>query len=153
MRMVVMSDSHMARSNLFEIVEMHLEDADLFVFLGDGEADFDEVLMLYPDIKYERVCGNCDFGSEYPPSKVIEFNSRKVFLTHGHPYYVKHGYEMIKQHAKNIGADICLFGHTHIQYSEYDKDLCVMNPGSVRNGKYGMIDVLPSGIMLIECNL
>ena len=153
MRMVVLSDSHNARKNLFEIVELHLDDADLFIFLGDGERDFDEILLSYPDIRYERVSGNCDWASEYPPTKIINFNGKKVFFTHGHPYYVKHGYEMIKEHAKNIGADICLFGHTHIQYSEYCDGFSIMNPGSVRNGKYGMIDVLPSGVMLIECSL
>ena len=153
MRIVVLSDSHRSRSNLFEAVEMHLKDADLFIFLGDGEDDFDEVLTAHPNIRYERVSGNCDWGSQYPASKVIEFNGKRVFFTHGHPYYVKHGVEMIKEHARNIGADICLFGHTHIQMNEYDGDLCVMNPGSVKNGKYGMVDVVPSGIMLIECSL
>ena len=97
MRIVVLSDSHRSRSNLFEAVEMHLKDADLFIFLGDGEDDFDEVLTAHPNIRYERVSGNCDWGSQYPASKVIEFNGKRVFFTHGHPYYVKHGVEMIKQ--------------------------------------------------------
>ena len=69
MRIVVMSDSHRANGNLFEIVEKHMDTADLFIFLGDGEDDFDEVLMLYPNLKYERVA---------PP---IRFTKRLLLTT------------------------------------------------------------------------
>lgn len=150
MRIVVMSDSHRAKGNLFEIVEKHMDTADLFIFLGDGEDDFDEALMLYPKLKYERVSGNCDWYSTYPLYKEINFDGKKVFLSHGHPFHVKFGYGEIISEAKGRNADICLFGHTHTQYTSYEDGLHIMNPGSVASGEYGMIDITPKGIALLR---
>ena len=66
MRIVVTSDSHRNTRNLYEIIEKHKESTDLFINLGDGEDDVDSALLLYPTIKLERVCGNCDWGSALP---------------------------------------------------------------------------------------
>lgn len=148
-----MSDSHRATGNLFEIVEKHINTTDLFIFLGDGENDFDDVLALYPDLKYERVSGNCDWYSTYPLYKSITAQGKKIFFSHGHPFHVKFGYDEIIRAARTEKADICLFGHTHNQYTNYDDGLYIMNPGAVRDGKYGMIDITKSGIMLMPAKL
>ena len=148
-----MSDSHRATGNLFEIVEKHINTTDLFIFLGDGENDFDDVLALYPDLKYERVSGNCDWYSTYPLYKSITAQGKKIFFSHGHPFHVKFGYDEIIRAARTEKADICLFGHTHNQHTNYDDGLYIMNPGAVRDGKYGMIDITKSGIMLIPAKL
>lgn len=153
MRIVVISDSHKAKSKLFDIVEMHMDDTDLFIFLGDGEDDFDDVIALYPNIKYERVAGNCDWYSTYPLYKTINANDKKIFFSHGHPFHVKFGYSEIEAEAKRNGADICLFGHTHIQYTSCKDKFYTLNPGSAANGEYGMIDILSSGIILIPAKL
>lgn len=147
MRIVVTSDSHKRANILFEIVERHLDNADLFINLGDGEGDVDELLMLYPKIKIERVAGNCDWYSNLPLCKSITVAGKKIMFTHGHPYYVKHGYEMIKQEAKSNGVDICLFGHTHVPLVEYENGIYFMNPGAVRDSSYGIIDITENGIM------
>lgn len=147
MRLVVFSDSHRRVSTVTEIIERHKNNADLFIFLGDGNDDIDNALMLYPNTKIERVCGNCDFLSIYPASKVIDFQGKRIFFTHGHPYYVKHGYYDIEREARSVKADFCLFGHTHIPYIEHKDDIYFMNPGSCRDGIYGIIDIEPSGVM------
>mgnify|MGYP000869895504 CR=1 FL=1 len=117
-----------------------------------SEDDFDAVIDAYPHIKYERVCGNCDWYSNYPDKMEIEFAGKRIFFSHGHPYNVKFGYENIIAEAKRRNADIVLFGHTHNQYTEYIDGLYIMNPGSVgMNGDYGVIDITSKGdIMLIE---
>ena len=51
MRIVIMSDSHGAVGTLLDIIERHRDNTDLFIFLGDVDNDFDEVLMAYPDRK------------------------------------------------------------------------------------------------------
>lgn len=155
MRIVVLSDSHMVKSRLLEAVERHIDNADLFIFLGDGEEDFDAVIDEHPNIKYERVCGNCDLDSDYPDKMEIEFAGKRIFFSHGHPYNVKYGYYKIIDEAKRRGADILLFGHTHEQYTNYDDGLYIMNPGSVGIGSdYGVIDITPNGdIMMIEEHL
>ena len=153
MRIVVLSDSHRAYATLLSIVEMQMDTADLFIFLGDGEDDFDNVLALYPNLKYERVTGNCDWYSTYPLFIEKMINGKRVFFTHGHPFGVKHGLEDITREAKSRCADICLFGHTHNQFTDFKDGIHYMNPGAVCDGNYGMIDILPSGIMLIPAHI
>lgn len=150
MRIVVTSDSHRASSKLFEIIEKHIDTADLFIFLGDGEDDFDNALLLHPHIKYERVAGNCDWYSTLPLFKEITFDNKKIFFSHGHPFNVKFGYDDIIKEAKAREADICLFGHTHLQYTNYDDGLYIMNPGSVASNEYGIIDITPTGIAMLK---
>jgi hypothetical protein len=153
MRIIVTSDSHRRQGNLFEIVEKHLNDTKLFINLGDGEDDVDNVQALYKNIKIERVAGNCDFGCTLPLSKTIEIGGKKIFFTHGHIYGVKHGYYDIKAHAREIGANICLFGHTHIPFTEYDEGIYYMNPGAVCDGVYGIIDITDKGIMAFNTKI
>lgn len=153
MRIVVMSDSHRAKRKLFDIVELQMSTTDLFIFLGDGEDDFDDVLALYPHLKYERVAGNCDWYSSLPLYKSIKAQGKTIFFSHGHPFRVKFGYDEIIREARLNEADICLFGHTHTQYTNYDNGLYIMNPGSVANSEYGMIDITDSGIMLIPSRI
>lgn len=142
-----MSDSHRRTNALLEIIERHKDNADLFLFLGDGNDDLDEALMIYPNINIDRVSGNCDFGSPYPAYKEITFGGKKILFTHGHPFYVKHGYQDIQRQAKLDKIDICLFGHTHVPYVEKIDGIYYMNPGSVRDCSYGIIDIEPSGIV------
>ncbi len=150
MRIVVLSDSHKAKGNLFEIVEKHMDTADLFVFLGDVDDDFDDVLMLYPDLKYERVAGNNDWYSEHQLQKILYLNGKRVLICHGHTYHVKSGLLEITQKCRAAGIDLCLYGHTHVQYSNYNNGLYILNPGSVRSGDYAMVDIIDSGIVIIH---
>ncbi len=153
MRIVVMSDSHRRVSALLDIIEKHKENADLFLFLGDGNDDLDEVLAMHPDINIDRVSGNCDFYSPYPASKVIDFAGKKILFTHGHPYYVKHGYQDIQREARLIGADIVLFGHTHTPYIEIVDSIHYMNPGSAREGIYGIVDIEKNNILMYNVKI
>lgn len=153
MRIVVLSDSHRAAGTLLDIVELQKDTADLFIFLGDGEDDFDNVLALYPKLKYERVSGNCDWYSTYPLYKEIKAGGKTLFFSHGHPFRVKFGLEDIRCEAKRRQADICLFGHTHNQFTDYCDGIYYMNPGAVCNGDYGMIDIVPNGIALIPAHI
>ena len=59
----------------------------------------------------------------------------------------------MEQAAREAHADICLFGHTHQQMTDYRDGLYLMNPGAVAEGCYGMVDITPGGIMLLPCRL
>lgn len=142
MRIVVMSDSHRRTNAILEIIERHKDNADLFLFCGDGNDDLDEALMIYKDIKIDRVSGNCDFSSPYPSQKIIEFNKKKILFTHGHPFYVKHGYTMIEEFCEKNNIDYCFFGHTHTPYTSHKGKTYYMNPGSCRDGYYGVVDMI-----------
>lgn len=148
-----MSDSHRLVRNLYDIVEKHKDTADLFVFLGDMDRDFDNVLLLYPSIPYERVAGNNDFSTVYPYEKMLNLNGKKVFICHGHTKRVKFGTQEIVDFCKKQNVDLCLFGHTHFAVNTYDDGLYILNPGAVCMGEYALVDIEKNGIALIPCKI
>lgn len=148
MRILVVSDSHGRTSVLREILELH--GTPNVIFLGDGLRDVEEMEQLYPDRRFYRVAGNCDFGASDLTTGRIEFAGRRIFYTHGHTYHVKYGLRELKDAARRAGADIALYGHTHAAFFEYDDGLYIMNPGAVSGGDagYGLIDITPAGIVV-----
>ena len=152
MKIIVVSDSHGRMQPLERIIrEMY---ADLYIHLGDGERELNEICVANPDKQIYHVRGNCDLASISPLELLISPDDKNVILAvHGHNHGVKHSLEPLKQQARQQGANILLFGHTHARYSEYDNGLYILNPGSVskpRDGKrqsFGVIDLLPQGVL------
>ena len=142
MRIVVTSDVHRRKNYLYDIIDRHLENADLFVNCGDCEYDIEDLQFIYPNIRIECVCGNCDWGSTLPNYKVIKFAGKKILICHGHTFGVKHGYEMLLDRAKKEKADICLFGHTHTPVIERLDGILMINPGAVCNSSYAVVDII-----------
>ena len=76
MKIIVFSDSHSNFDALYSVVSQNT-DADLFLHLGDGEAEFEDIKSIFPQYTFEGVCGNCDMCSSSPVFKVIEFGGKK----------------------------------------------------------------------------
>ena len=153
MRILVLSDSHGMPSRILDAVEAHPE-AETLIFLGDGERDLHTVESYYHSLpNVIKVAGNCDFSSSLPLLRVVTLGGKKIYCTHGHAEHVKYGTDELLLRARQEGADIVLYGHTHTGVTCYDDGLYIMNPGSIRDGHYGMIDIVPGGIMLNEAKL
>ncbi len=99
MRIVVLSDSHRHYDALEEVMLLHQADADLFLFLGDGEYELDLLRSVRPELKILSVSGNCDYGSDQPDYGVTECAGKTVFYTHGFRFGVKSGLEDLKREA------------------------------------------------------
>lgn len=129
MRILIVSDTHKKHTNL-ELVLKKTEPLDLLIHLGDAEGaeDYIEAIAGCP---VEMIAGNNDFFSALPREEEIMIGKYKVFLTHGHYYYVSVGIEHICREGKARGADIVMFGHTHRPCLEYAEDMVVLNPGSL----------------------
>ena len=156
MRFVVISDSHGRKGNVFDIVDMHIEDADYFLCLGDcnGGNDFEYAQEYFKDkLKLISVCGNCDWYSTEATVKEITPMKKRIMLCHGHTFKVKFGYEMLIEEAKRREADVVIFGHTHNPYYEYRDGLHIFNPGAAQDGRYGMVDITDSGIICINARI
>ena len=152
MQIIVISDTHRSFHALYDIVEKHRREAALFIHLGDGEREAEEIEMAFPDIRMERVCGNCDYASLLPAERIIEAAGRRIFLCHGHTAGVKSGTARLEETARRLGCSIALYGHTHVADDRYSDGLYIMNPGSPscpREGRpsYGIIDIVPAGIV------
>ena len=133
----IISDSHGNRNSISKI-KSKISDAEILIFLGDGENDLNEITKEFHGEVY-AVRRNCDFNGKYPEERVIEIKGKKIFMCHGHKYGVKYGYNSIYYRGKEIGADIVLFGHSHLPIIEEYDGLTLMNPGSISHGM-GNID-------------
>ena len=156
MRLLVISDSHGRKSNVFDIIEMHIDDADHFLCLGDCNAgdDFEYAQSYYKSrLKPIFVCGNCDWYSTEPAVREIKIAGKRVLFCHGHTFNVKHGYEMLIEEAKRREADVVIFGHTHVPYYERIDGIHFFTPGAAADGRYGMVDITDSGIICINAKL
>lgn len=147
MRLLVLSDSHGDAFTLRKAIRQN-SNADAVIFLGDGIHDWEYVTESPINKTLIAVRGNCDFyENRYPLKAIEEFDGVKVYCTHGHSEKVKYSTEMLKEKARECGATIALYGHTHTAKSEYDDGLYVMNPGSVRDNSCGIVDITPKGII------
>ena len=145
MRIVVLSDSHGNSFNIRRAMEQQ-PTAELFIFLGDGEWDFKHCPTDKPCI---MVKGNCDWGSDLPAFAVTQEKGYTIYCTHGYAENVKCGDSRLRERAREYGAHIALYGHTHNPVTVYDDGLWLVNPGSIHDGSYAVIDLVPSGIMPI----
>ncbi|MGN0545060.1 MAG: metallophosphoesterase family protein [Acutalibacteraceae bacterium] len=152
MRILVISDSHGMPSHIMEAVELHPE-ADALIFLGDGEHDLEMIENCCDIPQIVKVAGNCDFSSRLPLCRIITLGGKKIYCTHGHSEHVKHGVDELLCCARREDADIVLYGHTHAVVTDYEDGLYIMNPGSIRDGNYGLIDIVPGGVMLNAARL
>ncbi len=143
MRILVASDSHGDVLKLRKAVEQQ-PSAEIMFFLGDGLQDFTFANINLPVIK---VRGNCDFNSTVAENFVEEIQGKKIYATHGYIENVKYDLECLEKKAQENGAHIALYGHTHNPVTKYVDGIWYINPGSIRNGSYAVIDVKPSGIL------
>lgn len=154
MRIIVVSDTHGRASRFEEVVLLHSE-ADAYIHLGDGERDFDKVYEKFPEKKMYFVSGNCDSFSLVPSYKIEEICGKRIYFTHGASDGVKYDNSRLINKAMQANADILLYGHTHIPFTDYiDSRLFVMNPGSLGNpretiyGTYGIIDIVNGAVSM-----
>jgi len=62
---------------------------------------------------------------------------RRVLMCHGHLYHVGMGLSTIAQKARDMGANIVLFGHTHVPVNIEEKGILFLNPGSLTSPRGG----------------
>ena len=129
MRVLIVSDTHRLHKNL----DIALEQAgkiDLLLHMGDveGGEDYIEAVAGCP---VRIVAGNNDFFSQLNREEEVQLGNHRIFMTHGHYYYVSVGMERIKEEGLSRGADIVMFGHTHRPYLDIGEKITVLNPGSL----------------------
>ena len=114
----------------------------VILHLGDCVRDAQRLEELYPDIPLLGVPGNCDYGGLDQPERLTELGGVRILMMHGHTRRVKSGPMAAIYAARECGADILLFAHTHQPVVDRSGDFWVMNPGcigpSVRR-TYGVI--------------
>ena len=143
MRILVLSDSHGNVDNMVMCVER--AQPDHILHLGDYVRDAERLAAQFPAIPMTTVPGNCDRDVVSEREKLIELGGKRILMMHGHSRAVKNGLQRAVYAAREYGADVLLFGHTHRPLVDYDGTLYVLNPGTVgarRNiATYGIITI------------
>jgi hypothetical protein len=142
MKLLVFSDSH---GTVSAMVDAALEEKpDEILFLGDCWSDFCHLKSALPELPMEGVPGNCDYQPAEALERILIVEGKRIFFCHGHTRRVKQGEGALIAQGHRMGADIALYGHTHIPKLDEDNGMWVMNPGSLsRYGKqtYGIIQI------------
>ena len=148
MRILVVSDSHGNDSSLRRAI-LAQPKAEVVIHLGDGEEELLRAKRSFPEKMFLAVRGNCDFGSDLPLTGEFTAQGVKIFYTHGHYYGVKSGLYTFACAARERGAQVALYGHTHNALEDYDDGLYLLNPGSLNSWEatYGTVDITPQGIV------
>jgi hypothetical protein len=151
MKLAVFSDGHGQGQRINQVVQ-ELADLDYIIYAGDIVGDLEEV-KVSEDVKIIAVRGNCDYSIEYPEDQLAHIGNKKIFLTHGHNYMINYGLDKLYYKAKEVEADIVVFGHSHRRYVVEEDGILFFNPGSIsspRDGKapsYGIIQIRDNGII------
>ena len=153
MRILVVSDIHGHASALRSAL-LQQPQAETVIFLGDGVTDWERESAALLGRRTLAVRGNCDWSAPgYPDQGLDEIAGVRVFYTHGHRYGVKSGTECLVRVAAEQGAAVVLYGHTHRAVAEYRDGVHLLCPGALANGEYGLVDILPQGVLLQTCRI
>jgi hypothetical protein len=146
MRILVISDSHGEDSRVKSLLVMYAGTVQAVLHLGDHDRD----LLKYQnetDLLMLAVAGNCDDTMLSPRERLVTLGGQGVFMAHGHTFGVNFCTLRLTYRAREQGAAVCLYGHTH-RAKVYNEDgILFMNPGSVtapRGGEapsYGLLKI------------
>lgn len=147
-RIIVFSDTHGRKSAMNRILD---RPADVYIFLGDGERELDQMREMHPDKRILNVCGNCDMYSSAPRIGLHCENGVRIMFAHGHEHAVKYTHDKLCELARQNDIKVMLFGHTHCRVLEYIDGVYILNPGSAAQPRdflppsYAYIDITEKG--------
>lgn len=161
---LIFSDSHGDPDVMRRVFVRH-RDVLRVLFLGDGLGDAEAFSFSEGAPPVIAVRGNCDsftspYGFSRPNEQVISVAAHKVLLLHGHTAGAKSGIGGLVAKAREFGADVVLFGHTHQRAEVFIPEeeggpLWLFNPGSIGEPpdgipSYGLMTVNGKGELLFS---
>ena len=151
MKILIVSDTHRRDGNLTQVLDM-VGQIDLLIHCGDVEGS-EAFIKSIAGCPVHMVAGNNDFFTDLAQEEEFEIGKYRVWLTHGHHYYVSVGTEAILEEAESRGVDIVMFGHTHrpLIFTDPQTNVTAINPGSIsyprQEGRR------PSYVLMEQCPL
>lgn len=149
MRILIVSDTHRKNDIYMALCERYKP--DMVMHAGDIEGS-EYVISEAARCPVKMVAGNNDFFSDNPRDVEFSIGKYKIWLTHGHHYYVSMGDEILVDEARSRGIDIVIYGHTHKPVVREDDGVYVINPGSLtyprqegRKPSYVLMDIDDAG--------
>ena len=155
MDFLVVSDTHGRYQLLDTVLNNQLKLPEAFrpkhlIHLGDGVSDI-EKCCCSSAFCIHKVRGNCDgffisHAEKEPKERLLEFFGHKMLIMHGDAHSVKSGDLRAVEYAAKLGADVLMYGHTHMPLTYtlkkgqcvggtvLERDMTVLNPGSLGHG-------------------
>ncbi len=128
-RVLIISDTHGKNDDVKAVIEQ-VGHIDMLIHLGDIERGVDYIKSLV-DCPVHMVSGNNDYNLHLDTQEVIEFQGYRIFITHGHHFYVNSGLLRLELFAKENLFDVVMFGHTHVPHFSRGEGVVLLNPGSL----------------------
>ena len=148
MKIGIVSDSH-GSMGAVEAMLAHPAAKGVAVWLhaGDFAPDADALARL-AGVPVYCVAGNGDWPSpRVKDEELVALAGHRILLAHGHTYGVQYGRERFAKAARQAGADIAVYGHTHVALEEHG-EVTVLNPGSIARPR----DEQRGSFMLVDLN-
>ncbi len=120
------SDTH-GNLEALNLLRGIMSECDYIVHAGDYWHDLRGLSEEFAD-KIYQVKGNCDGGGE---DLIFEAEGIKILITHGDRYGVKGSLYKLMLKAKEIGANLVLYGHTHVADVTEIDGITLINPGAM----------------------
>lgn len=130
--------------------------ADILFCCGDLETSEHDVWKAARGAQCFIVCGNCDFFTQLPQEIEMRVEDVRFWMVHGDRYGVRQTTAALFEEGNRRGANVVLFGHTHIplledcraKSGEKGSVRYIVNPGSLgrpyqksRKSSYSVIEV------------
>lgn len=129
MKVLIVSDTHGRHGELEDTIEKE-KPFDLLIHLGDVEGGEDYICALV-DCEVKMLSGNNDYYSNLPGEQEFKIRDKRLFITHGHSYFVAFNMKRLEEEARRRAVDIVMFGHIHQPVLEQKEDLTILCPGSI----------------------
>lgn len=137
MRILIVSDTHGLLKNFHKALKK-VGDIDYLIHAGDVSGDEQEIRESV-SCPVKIVSGNNDFSFSLKKEEEFDICDHHFLLLHGHREGVYYGTDRLSYKASEYGADVVIFGHTHVPSIEYDEELgiWIVNPGSLTFPRQG----------------
>lgn len=151
MKVLVLSDSHGQMEYMERAVEK--EQPRCIIHLGDRQRDAEHLRGLFPNVDFISVPGNCDLGATDAPCVVTELGGVRLLITHGHLHGVKMSLVRLYYAAREVGALLAVYGHTHVANHEIMDTVQLLNPGAASGSKpsYAVLELRNGKI--VNCDI
>lgn len=126
MGILIMSDSHGLVREVSQVVNRH--HVEKILHCGDFCVDH----QREPFSNMTLVRGNCDSTEEVPTEQETEWRDLHILQTHGHLFGVKGSLLRLHYRAEEVGANVVVFGHSHVPVCGVERDILFLNPGSLQ---------------------
>jgi len=130
---LIISDYHHQESKVLDLINKY--HPDRILCLGDTESE----ISFIENNNITSVKGNCDY-IDLPKVRTVTIKGINIVMTHGHEYSVINGLNRLYYLAKEKQATFAFYGHTHIQKMETYDGITFLNPGSVLEDNYALMD-------------